>query len=606
MNNRIFILLTASIFSWMLFGAKVCFAADNPPASNDHDAARIIIKLKTGKTPSDIKELNNYYVLSTEGIFSESADPGETLKKLKEELAGLGNEHERWYWQMEKNSEEYKNYEKNIALRRNELQEQIRAVEELINRLEQRQKRAPGNASSPELNNTYLVKMDSSRDPASIAADISGNAAVAYAEPDYQVSAEMAPNDPYYASSGSWGQSYADQWGLKKIQCETAWNSTLGSGVIVAMIDTGIYSHADLSGNIWTNSAEIAGNSKDDDGNGYVDDTAGWDFVNGDKNPFDDNGHGTHLAGIIAAVGNNSKGIIGIAPKTKIMALKGLNSTQGGSISDLVKAIKYAANKGADIINMSWNLEGDSQALADAVQYAYAKGCVMIGAAGNYNASASVYCPAKLAQVITVASTDQNDIKSDFSNFGSKVDVSAPGGDSYNTSGQKDYVNILSLKSSAVSSTSRYAVGSGYYRMRGTSVSAPFTAGLAALLLSKYPDWSNEIVRRQLRNTADSIDSLNPSYQGWLGAGRINANRAVSKVYSISGYVRNASGTGISGMTVRFSGLSSVTTNSSGYYKKSGVPNGTYTITLTKSGTAYTPYTTTVNNAGKSINFTIR
>jgi subtilisin family serine protease len=151
-----------------------------------------------------------------------------------------------------------------------------------------------------------------------------------------------------------------------------------------------------------------------------------------------------------------------------------------------------------------------------------------------------------------------------------------------------------------------YVVNSGYYRMRGTSVSAPYVSGLAALLLSEYPDWSNELVRRQLRNTADSIDSLNPSYQGWLGAGRINANQAVTKVYSISGYVRNSAGTGISGMTVRFSNMASVTTNSSGYYKKTGVPNGTCTITLYKSGTTYTPYTTTINNANKTINFTIR
>jgi subtilisin family serine protease len=225
---------------------------------------------------------------------------------------------------------------------------------------------------------------------------------------------------------------------------------------------------------------------------------------------------------------------------------------------------------------------------------------------GNYNESASLYSPAKLAQVITVASTDHSDIKSDFSNFGSKIDVSAPGGDSYNTSSRKDYVNVLSLKASILSAQSIYVVNTGYFRMRGTSVSAPYAAGLAALLLSKYPDWSNEVVRRQLRNTADSIDSLNPSYQGWLGTGRINANRAITKVYSISGYVRNSSGTGISGVTIRFSDLSSVTTNSSGYYKKNGVPNGTYTMTLSKSGRTYTSYTTTVNNANKTITFTVR
>ncbi|MFA5363315.1 MAG: S8 family serine peptidase [Candidatus Omnitrophota bacterium] len=608
MAKTVFPVLVIIFFmsAWLRF-VSVCSAEENPPEVTDHSTTRIIIKLNNDKTLNDIKELKEYYVLSTEKIYSETLPPEETLKELKNQLAGIKNEHERWYWQLEKDSEEYKNYVKDIEIKKHELQEQIRAFEELINRLDQRQKRAPQNAFNPELNGTYLVKLESSRGPASIAAELSGNPSIAYAEPDYTVSAEMTPNDPYYSSNAGWGQSYADLWGLKKIQCETAWNYTQGSGIIVAVIDSGIdYAHADIKNNIWSNTKEIAGNSKDDDKNGYRDDTKGWDFANNDKIPLDDNGHGTHVAGIIAATGNNSKGIIGIAPQAKVMAVKGLNSTLSGSISTIVNAIKYAADNGADVINMSWSLKGDSQALTDAVKYAYAKGCVLIAAAGNYSKNVSLYSPAKLAQVITVASTDHSDIKPDFSNFGSKVDISAPGGDSYNTSGEKNYINILSLKASSVSSQSKYVVNSSYYRMRGTSVSAPYAAGLAALLLSKYPDWSNEVVRKQMCSTADNINSLNPSYKGWLGSGRINANRAVTKVYSVSGYVRNSSGTGISGVTIRFSNLSSVITNSSGYYKKSGVPNGTYTLTLSKSGHTYTPYTTTVNNANKIINFTVK
>ncbi|MDD2702664.1 MAG: S8 family serine peptidase [Candidatus Omnitrophica bacterium] len=581
------------------------FAGENPPAAVNDSSIRIIIKLNTGKTPDDIDELKNYYVLSAEKIYSAAPRPREALKELREQLAGIENGHERWYWQMEKDSEEYKNHEKNIARRKKELDEQIRAFEELINHLEQRQRRAPANAALPELSDTYLVKLESSRDPSEIAAELSGNASIAYAEPDYPVTADMVPNDPYYSSSGSWGQSYADLWGLKKIRCETAWNYTQGSGIIVAVIDTGIdYTHSDLKNNIWTNARETAGNSKDDDKNGYIDDTRGWDFANKDKNPLDDNGHGTQVTGIIAATGNNRKGIIGIAPKAKVMAIKGLKNTLSGSVSNMVNAIKYAADNGADVINMSWTMEGDSTALTEAVKYAYAKGCVMVASSGNYNKNASLYSPAKLRQVITVAATDHTDVKSDFSDFGSKIDVSAPGGDSFNTSIKSNYKNILSLKASIVSSKKDCVVDTNYYRVRGTSFSTPYVSGLAALLLSRYTDWSNELIRNQMRNTADNIDSLNTSYRGQMGTGRINADNAVTKTYYISGYAKLPSGAGVSGVIVKFSGLSSVTTNSSGYYKKSGIPNGKYTMTLTRTGYTFPSYTATVNNANRKINFT--
>ena len=588
-----------------LFFSSECPAENQPSDPLNYAPNRLIIKLKTGKTLNDIKELNNYFIVSTEKVFSDTPDLRKSLAELKDTLSRLENEHERWYWQLDKNSEEYKSYVRDIENKKEELKNQISAFEKLIVHLEQRQRRAPTDAEVPDVDNTYLVKLESSTDLSSIAADFSRNSAVEYAEPDYAVKADMVPNDPYYSSSGSWGQSYADLWGLKKIQCETAWNYSQGEGVIIAVVDSGAdYNHADLKDNIWINTREIAGNGKDDDKNGFVDDTKGWNFVRGDNAPLDDSYHGTIICGIIAATGNNSKGIIGISPRAKIMVVKGLNYSLTGNISDLVNAIKYAADNGADVINLSWSLRGDSQPLADAVQYAYSRGCVIIGSAGNSNESVSLYCPPKLTQVIAVASTDHNDIKSDFSNYGSKIDVSAPGGDSYDSSSQKYYINILSLKSSAVSSTDKYVVGGNYYRERGTSMSAPYVAGVAALLLSEYPDWTSEMVRRQIKDTSDTIDSLNPSYKGWMGKGRINANRAVTRTFTIAGYCKDTQGNMISGVTVRFTNLASVTTNASGYYKKTGFPNGTFTVSPYKSGYTFSSYTATVNNNNWTITFT--
>ena len=359
--------------------------------------------------------------------------------------------------------------------------------------------------------------------------EYSANEAVEYAEPNYIVKAMLVPNDPYYSSSGSWGQSYDDLWGLKKIQAEKAWDISQGEGVVVAVVDSGIdYTHEDIKDNVWQNSTEIAGNGIDDDGNGYVDDIKGYDFANSDADPMDDNGHGTHVAGIIAASGNNSKGVIGVAYKAKVMAIKGLDYEGSGYITNLASALVYAADRGADVINNSWGGEGSSLTIEKAVNDAYSKGCVIVAAAGNESANAANYIPASLNNVITVASSTYNDGASDFSNYGTKIDVAAPGGDNTDDTDSKNtYNNILSLRAlnTDMNGEGICIVNANYYRARGTSMAAPHVSGLAALILSQHSDLSNEKVRAIIRSSADDIGGS--GFDLATGHGRINAYKAL-------------------------------------------------------------------------------
>ena len=164
---------------------------------------------------------------------------------------------------------------------------------------------------------------------------------IKHAYPNYEI---WAMGDTYWGSSGAWGQSYEDLWGLYKIQADDAWYESKGSGVVVAVLDTGIdYTHPDITANMWINGPEnIPFYGGDEDGNTYIDDIYGYDFVNEDGDPFDLHGHGTHVAGTIAAVGNNGIGVIGVAPKAKVMALQILDCFGGGYVEDALDAIDYA------------------------------------------------------------------------------------------------------------------------------------------------------------------------------------------------------------------------------------------------------------------------
>jgi type VII secretion-associated serine protease mycosin len=275
----------------------------------------------------------------------------------------------------------------------------------------------------------------------------------------------------------------SEQWGWLRIHCDEAYGTGYhGSGVIVAVLDTGVDTeHPDLKANIIN----------------------GYNFVDKNNNVTDVNGHGTMVAGIIAAVANNSIGIAGVAPEVKIMPLKVISS-QGGSLIDIDLAILYAVNNGARIISMSFG-QNSSLGLAteSALNYAYQHGCVLIAGAGNDNNSEPFY-PAAYDNVIAVSAIDQNNEKASFSNFGSYIDLCAPG------------VNVLSTNINGT-----YTYGSG------TSFATPFVAGVAALLLSKYPDLTPQEVADTLYNEAED---LGPSgwdeYYGW---GLVNAYSAVTQ-----------------------------------------------------------------------------
>lgn len=368
--------------------------------------------------------------------------------------------------------------------------------------------------SAPDLSSIYILKMETGANIDQAVADYSRDPAVEYAEPDFVVTVDRTPNDPYYASAGSWGQSYGDLWGIHQIGAARAWDVTTGSaGVVVAVIDTGLDSgHADLAGNMWTNAGEIPDNGRDDDSNGYVDDYHGYDFYNYDGNPADDHGHGTHCAGTIAGVGDNSTGVTGVNWTGRVMAVKFLGASGSGWLSDAVSAIQYATDNGAHVLSNSWGGGGYSQTLQAAINYAYANGTVFVAAAGNSNADTRYYQPAGMDNVVTVAATQSDDSRANFSNYGDEVDVAAPG------------VDVLSLRASGTSMGS--AVGTYYTRASGTSMACPHVSGLAALLLAKDPGLTNAEVEQTIESSADDVGST--GFDIYYGYGRINAGAALT------------------------------------------------------------------------------
>ena len=309
-----------------------------------------------------------------------------------------------------------------------------------------------------------------------------------------------------------------------------AWDIGTGdSSIILAILDTGVgYYCPDLSWNIWTNPGEIPGNGIDDDLNGYVDDILGWDFVTGgylcdygggedcsiaDNNPGDFDGHGTHVAGIAAAVTNNNTGGAGLAggwypdkKGCKIMVLRvGWHASNGlgyVSMNNVASAINYARHKGATAVNCSWGSSYNS-ALYSAMTDALSEGMVFCKSAGNDDTDFwDDFLIDMFSDVIAIASTDRYDQKSSFSNYGTKIDISAPG--------------------SQIRSTYGYNYGCTYATMGGTSMAAPMVTGMVGLLRSKIPELSIAEVTSLIEDYADSIDHLNPGYEGKLGAGRIS------------------------------------------------------------------------------------
>ncbi|TSC66132.1 MAG: cell wall/surface repeat protein, partial [Candidatus Berkelbacteria bacterium Gr01-1014_85] len=342
--------------------------------------------------------------------------------------------------------------------------------------------------------------------------ELKKQSAVELIEPNYLVRADLEPNDPYYNSLGSWGQSYFDLWGLRQINAAGAWDLQTGSNTVtVAVIDSGIdQAHPEITANLWVNQDEVASNFIDDDANGYTDDRNGWDFVQYDGNPQDDYGHGTHVAGTIAAIGNNNLGVVGVSWQSQIMNIRFLDSQGYGSMMAASQALKYAADNGAKIASNSWGCNCLSTLIDDAVSYAETKNMLVVAAAGNDGQDALDYTPAGVEQSLTVGASDTTDALASFSNRGAKLDVVAPG------------VDILSLKATNDKiCPAAKTVGTIYCRLSGTSMATPHVSGLAALLLSQQPNLNLTSLRYWLRQGAVDLGSTGRDLA--YGYGRINA-----------------------------------------------------------------------------------
>ena len=373
----------------------------------------------------------------------------------------------------------------------------------------------PSSTNFSPLQRTYLLRFSTTTNLPALKAAFEENNLIEEVEYNYlrpTLGNDIVPNDP----------RYSEQWSLPLIGIPQVWGIEKGNlDVVIAIIDSGIaYRHDDLAPKIWVNPGEIPDNRLDDDGNGYIDDMHGWDFTDapnlqaegdftdGDNEPIDESGHGTHVAGIAGALPNNGIGIAGVAWNCPLMAVRAGLSLGGSSRmqdDDSAAAIVYAADNGANIINMSWGSAQHSFIIQDAIDYAHARGSLLIGAAGNSKKAESFF-PAAYRKVISVASTNQHKQLFNRSNFGASVDIGAPG--------------------NAILSTQ---INNSYRILTGTSMAAPHIAGIAALMQSKRSTLTNEEIRQILINTADVIldkDTEEPDPK-LVGAGTVNAERAL-------------------------------------------------------------------------------
>ena len=373
-----------------------------------------------------------------------------------------------------------------------------------------------------ELAMIYQMDFDFQSDALEVARDFARETHLLYAEPRYVYRLCEAPNDSSYESGL--------QWYLDKVQGPEAWDIAHGdSEVVIGIVDTGVdWDHPDLADNIWFNSGEdvngdglitaIDWNNVDDDGNGFVDDWHGWDFGGtaiADNNPNEDEPvHGTHVAGIAAAVTHNEVGVAGMSWNCTIMPVKVSRTPYPGYLAYGYEGIQYAADNGADVINMSWGRIGGNPSFfeQEIIDSAYAKGAILVAAAGN-DRPGQTYAPPDTCpphypswyhHVIAVAATDQNDRATSFTFYGTWVDVSAPGQSIYNTWWNDTYTWL-----------------------GGTSMASPLVAGVAGLVKSVDPSLNSDGFEIRMQTTSDDIDGLNPSYAGWLGGGRVNARRAL-------------------------------------------------------------------------------
>lgn len=398
-----------------------------------------------------------------------------------------------------------------------------------------------------------VLHYEGDRDPEAMCAELEGDPHIEYCQPNYLMKTTMIPNDPYYHSSGAWGQPYGDLWGLKLLHMAQAWNVTQGrrqdqTPIVVAVVDTGVdAAHPDLAANVRTNPAEVPSNGIDDDANGYIDDVRGWDFTTckffrfaqclvekpRGNDTMDHDGHGTHVSGTIAAIGNNGMGIIGVAPQAQILPVKGLNDDGQGFSADLAAGIVYAAEQGATVINNSWGCGGpcpSNPVVEDAVRAAMAMGSTVVFAAGNASDDVVKYSPQNMADVkpIVVSASSPEDRPAFFTNYGIEVDVAAPGGDDEEGDASTDpFRNILSLRATDCDGCAPFVeIGDAYLRQAGTSMAAPHVSGVAALIRAAHPEFSPDDVRQVLRATGGTLQGVTSGHP--IGVGRVDAARALT------------------------------------------------------------------------------
>ncbi len=339
---------------------------------------------------------------------------------------------------------------------------------------------------------------------AQVLADYHADPNIEVVEPNYlaELTASATPNDPFWLSSGNVNSRIEDLWGLKRIDAEEGWGFTTGSeDIIVAVIDSGVdYRHPDIKDNIWTNPGEIPGNGIDDDGNGYIDDYYGWNFGDNNNDPVDHIGHGTHVAGIIGATGNNELGVVGVSWQGKVMALNVHSGAEGSfSLVAIVRALQYAADMGAKISNNSYYGIGRSRAIVDAIKYQHNKGMLIVASAPNLPSYTILdYDPSALDLVISVDTIDFNMYfprRGEPHQRADKIELTAPG------------ESILSLKSAiSFDCPPNYNLKiANYCIMTGTSMATPHVAGLAALIWSHNPNLTNEEVRQLMRQGSEDI-----------------------------------------------------------------------------------------------------
>ncbi|NND66026.1 MAG: S8 family serine peptidase, partial [Halioglobus sp.] len=339
-------------------------------------------------------------------------------------------------------------------------------------------------------------------------------------------------SDPYFGTRGSWEQPYPDQWAIQRVgftQRDSAWDlvKPKGEPVIVAVVDSGLdWNHREIDwDSLWRNPGEVPGNGIDDDNNGYIDDTIGWDFWDNDRKPWDNDGHGTFVAGVMFANPDNGEGIAGVARHARLMVLKAMNAFGHTRATSVAQAIKYAADNGARVINLSLGGPESSTVVREAIDYAHGKNAVVVVAAGNEAVPAENQSVAGLPNALTVAATGYDDTRSVYSNYGAGIDLAAPGDDILSLRARR--TDLLKNLPGVDYETESAFVGEDrrYYRASGTSFAAPIVSGVAALVIANNPELSADEVMRVLKQSANDVETTGVDH--FTGYGIVDAAAAL-------------------------------------------------------------------------------